>query len=262
MYAKNLHFLLEEAAQFARTIELYFRGTVNQEFVSGSILLRSGDVFQFSLGQHDGRNALALLPRVELVLAVALTLEQAPTSKNSNTPEVHEILKVLQSIILKQPLETPAPTSTKNSLLSETTEITKSVLGDQAMAQLSRIAGQISPEKNPLEFLRATQQLLIPIVGQDIAQGILQPIKTKYLSATPPAQPSKNVVATKDVQNLYAKVESIFQEYFGAGASIRLQKIAVEHPPRERPTEFLHACQSLLNPILGEGAVQKLFKNL
>ena len=173
MFAQNLHILLEDASKQARNVELYFRGKVNHQLVSGSVLLVSGEIQHFSLGQHSGRTALQYLPQVDLNMAVA-----------------HEVLKQLKIMIfgpqttidpaLTQVMETKHPTDeqapTSPYLYSQVESILQSVFGSGASIQLSKIAQKFPPRDHPVEFLLECKNLLAPMIGEESAKKMLEPV--------------------------------------------------------------------------------------
>jgi hypothetical protein len=190
MFAKNLHYLLEDATKQARNVELYFRGKVNHQLVSGSVLIVAGEIQHFALGQHSGRTALQFLPQVDLIMAVALPLEKAPPDKDKNTPDAYEVLRQLKNMIFGQniapepqqqpvPVETPKhPTSEQAlgslHLYSQVESILHSVFGSGASIQLTKIAQKYSPRENPLDFLIECKNLLIPMIGEESAKKMLE----------------------------------------------------------------------------------------
>lgn len=188
MFAQNLHFLLEDATKQARNVELYFRGKVNHQLVSGSVFLVSGEVQHFELGQHSGRIALQYLPQVELITAVALPLEKAPPSRDKNTPDAYEVLKQLKIMIFGQntasapqppPVPVPKqPTGEQGSgslhLYSQVETILHDVFGSGASIQLAKIAKKHSPREQPLDFLTECKNLLVPMIGEESAKKMLE----------------------------------------------------------------------------------------
>jgi hypothetical protein len=174
MYAKNLHDLLENAVNQARSLELFFRGTVNQQLVSGNMLVNSGSIFQFSLERYSGRTALKLLPRVDLVMALGVPLEKKLTNKDEDTPEAEEVLLTLKSMMLKQSGAIVAKAS--GVLLTKVEIIVQEVLGSGANSQLARIAQQFPPDEKPVEFLDQCENLIAPMVGQKAAKQMFAPL--------------------------------------------------------------------------------------
>lgn len=177
VYTKNLYDLLENAVDQARSLELFFRGTVNHQLVSGSILIDCGNVYRFSLDRHMGRSALKLLPRIEPVMVVGLPLEKKLTVEDADTPKAEEVLHTLKAMMLEQSGITASGTSA--SLVPQIEKIVQDVLGKSANGHLNKIAQQYSPHEKPVEFLQECQNLIASMIGQDAAKRMFAPLFSK-----------------------------------------------------------------------------------
>ncbi len=177
MYTKNLHDLLESAVKELRSLELFFRGKVNQQLISGSILIDHGTIYRFRLEQHTGRSALKLLPRVEPVMVVGLPLEQKLTIADNDTPKAEEILHTLKAMMLEH--SGISASGSLASLVPEVENIVQSVLGKGSNQQLNKIAQQFPPLEKPVEFLQECQNLVAIMVGQDAAKRMFAHLYSK-----------------------------------------------------------------------------------
>jgi hypothetical protein len=177
MYTKNLHDLLESAVKEVRSVELFFRGKVNHQLVSGNILIDHGNIYRFRLDQHTGRNALKLLPRIEPVMVVGLPLEQKLTAEDIDTPKAEEVLNTLKAMMLEHSGITAS--GSLASLVPEIEKIIQEVLGKSANQQLNKIAQQFPPLEKPVEFLQECQNLVALMVGQDAAKRMFAHLYSK-----------------------------------------------------------------------------------
>jgi hypothetical protein len=177
MYTKNLHDLLESAVKEVRSLELFFRGKVNNQLVSGNILIDQGSIYRFKLEQYTGRSALKLLPRIEPVMVVGLPLEQKLTVEDNDTPKAEEVLHTLKAMMLQHSGITAS--GSLASLVPEIERIVQEVLGKSANQQLNKIAQQFPPLEKPVEFLQECQNLVALMVGQDQAKRMFAHLYSK-----------------------------------------------------------------------------------
>lgn len=58
------------------------------------------------------------------------------------------------------------------------------------------------------------------------------------------------------------EARSLLEKFYGSGATIKVDEIAIYYPPHEKPREFLDKCKGLAVLMLGADKAEKQFKSL
>jgi hypothetical protein len=176
------------AVQAQETVGIYFNWHNWGEYRSGFVLLAQGELLQLAVHDQGGRAALTNLNNIELRDVLTHPLAEAPRNKDSDAPQILELLSHLRpsaptthtSERIANPTLTLVPKpdgSSTETLVNETRGLLTQWLGAKVGQDMQHIAARYPPDQKPMQFLDECQKLLEPLVGKPEANRMFDPLR-------------------------------------------------------------------------------------